>query len=131
MVTSSTGATRNQDLQADLNDAAWKKVASPPKKSRPVAQDTPDAPAAQQPQIIPVNNQQGGYFQNIADSENISYQDLRAEAELYAGLRREALQKAAEGYQAKNAGAAQYYADKVSFTIFWLSLSVIHARRCP
>uniref|UniRef100_A0A7M5UC46 Smr domain-containing protein n=1 Tax=Clytia hemisphaerica TaxID=252671 RepID=A0A7M5UC46_9CNID len=109
MVTSSTGAVRNRDLQADINDPAWKKVTSPPKKIRP-AQDTPDSPAAQ---IIPVNNnQQGGYFQNIADSENISYQDLRAEAELYAGMRREALQKAAEGYQAKNAGAAQYYADK-------------------
>jgi len=101
LVTSNTGAEKNEDnLRDDLTDPAWQKVSSPLRK-KPNQNNT----------VIQIDDDDGVY-QNMS-TDNMSYQDLRAEAELFAQQRRECLQKAAEAYQAKNAGTSQYYADQV------------------
>lgn len=105
-MTSSTGAERNENnLQNELGDSAWKKVVSPPRKARPSPKEGAIA-------IDDDDDEDGGYYQNTG-KDNMSYQDLRAEAELYGQLRRECLAKAAAAFQAKNGLVAQEYANKV------------------
>ena len=112
-MTSSTGAERNDSLQNDLNDTAWQKVTSPPRKPRP-------PPDQQEGEPIAIEDDDG-YYQNTG-SDNVSYQDLRAEAELHGQLRRECLQKAAEAFQAKNGLVAQHHANEVSYIVVVLLL---------
>lgn len=105
LVTSSTGAERNDNLQNDLNDSAWKKVISPPRKARAsTSQENGAGP------VIAISDDDG-HYQNTQE-DNVSYADLRAEAELYGQLRRDCLQKAAQAFQAKNGSVAQHHANE-------------------
>lgn len=114
LVTSSTGAERNDNLRNDLNDSAWKKVISPPRKPRATASHEDGGGAIALPD-------DDGHYQNT-QNDNVSYADLRAEAQLYGQLRRECLQKAAQAFQAKNGSVAQHHANNVCFLLLLILL---------
>ena len=106
-----------------MNDSSWKKVISPPRKAR--ASTSQEGGAGP---VIAISDDDG-HYQNTQE-DNVSYADLRAEAELYGQLRRDCLQKAAQAFQAKNGAVAQHHANEVCYLLLFFLVVVLFSYCC-